>query len=77
MDPNNWHHNWHHFHFFEGKHVSTFYMQNVSSIIDKENLGNFWAFFDNFFKNVQIAPKEDKKLTIAKSCNYVYVIIVF
>lgn len=26
---------------------------------------------------MKIAPKEDKTLTIAKSCNYVYVIVIF
>jgi hypothetical protein len=26
---------------------------------------------------VEIAPKKDKKLTFAKSCNYVYVIVIF
>ncbi len=52
-------------------------MQILSSVIDKENLGNFQACFDNFFNNVEIGPKEDKKPTIAKSCNYVYVIVIF
>jgi hypothetical protein len=73
MDTNHWHH----FHLFEGKLFSTFYMQILSSVIDKENLGNFQACFDNFFNNVEIGPKEDKKPTIAKSCNYVYVIVIF